>query len=170
MDGNSTVVVMTLVHSFHHFSLCSFCFHVQVLLFTSLQICSSCHKMGATLGCFFKGCPNKYHYICAMQSGEWLSTDDYRQLFPLFCSMCNLTGPLWKTCRAALRDAPPAETAVSCLLTAALLAVCCANLCKLEGAEKPESFQQGGGWLVSKCRGNVFEHEQNDENKIDKDL
>ncbi|KAI5627342.1 hypothetical protein C0J50_13034 [Silurus asotus] len=31
-------------------------------------ICSSCHKMGATLGCFFKGCPNKYHYICAMQS------------------------------------------------------------------------------------------------------
>ncbi|KAM6951487.1 retinoic acid-induced protein 1 [Aplochiton taeniatus] len=30
--------------------------------------CSSCHNAGATLGCFFKGCPNKYHYRCALQS------------------------------------------------------------------------------------------------------
>ncbi|XP_047465931.1 retinoic acid-induced protein 1 isoform X2 [Mugil cephalus] len=31
-------------------------------------ICSACHNPGATLGCFFKGCPNKYHYKCALES------------------------------------------------------------------------------------------------------
>ncbi|XP_008291030.1 transcription factor 20 [Stegastes partitus] len=30
--------------------------------------CSACHNPGATLGCFFKGCPNKYHYRCALES------------------------------------------------------------------------------------------------------
>ncbi|XP_074519622.1 uncharacterized protein LOC141785301 [Halichoeres trimaculatus] len=30
--------------------------------------CSACQDSGATLGCFFKGCPNKYHYRCALQS------------------------------------------------------------------------------------------------------
>ncbi|KAL3051980.1 hypothetical protein OYC64_002077 [Pagothenia borchgrevinki] len=31
-------------------------------------MCSACSEPGATLGCFFKGCPNKYHYRCALQS------------------------------------------------------------------------------------------------------
>lgn len=31
-------------------------------------MCSACHHPGATLGCFFKGCPNKYHYRCALES------------------------------------------------------------------------------------------------------
>ncbi|XP_042363649.1 transcription factor 20 [Plectropomus leopardus] len=31
-------------------------------------MCSSCSDTGATLGCFFKGCPNKYHYRCALMS------------------------------------------------------------------------------------------------------
>ncbi|XP_041830350.1 retinoic acid-induced protein 1 isoform X2 [Melanotaenia boesemani] len=31
-------------------------------------MCSACHNPGATLGCFFKGCPNKYHYRCALDS------------------------------------------------------------------------------------------------------
>lgn len=30
--------------------------------------CSACHSPGATLGCLFKGCPNKYHYRCALES------------------------------------------------------------------------------------------------------
>ncbi|XP_069563524.1 retinoic acid-induced protein 1 [Brachyistius frenatus] len=30
--------------------------------------CSACHHPGPTLGCFFKGCPNKYHYRCALES------------------------------------------------------------------------------------------------------
>ncbi|XP_069373485.1 transcription factor 20 isoform X2 [Paralichthys olivaceus] len=30
--------------------------------------CSACRYPGATLGCFFKGCPNKYHYRCALES------------------------------------------------------------------------------------------------------
>ncbi|XP_028264284.1 transcription factor 20 [Parambassis ranga] len=31
-------------------------------------MCSACHSPGATLGCFFKGCPNKYHYRCSLES------------------------------------------------------------------------------------------------------
>ncbi|XP_068423049.1 transcription factor 20 [Clinocottus analis] len=30
--------------------------------------CSACSDHGATLGCFFKGCANKYHYRCALES------------------------------------------------------------------------------------------------------
>ncbi|KAI3365394.1 hypothetical protein L3Q82_010484 [Scortum barcoo] len=33
-------------------------------------MCSACHNPGATLGCFFKGCPNKYHYRCALESAD----------------------------------------------------------------------------------------------------
>ncbi|RXN14033.1 transcription factor 20-like protein [Labeo rohita] len=33
-------------------------------------VCSFCHRVGATLGCFFKDCPNKYHFPCALQSGR----------------------------------------------------------------------------------------------------
>ncbi|XP_034426501.1 transcription factor 20 [Hippoglossus hippoglossus] len=32
------------------------------------MMCSACADPGATLGCFFKGCPNKYHYRCALES------------------------------------------------------------------------------------------------------
>nr|XP_046232966.1 retinoic acid-induced protein 1 isoform X2 [Scatophagus argus] len=31
-------------------------------------MCSACRDPGATLGCFFKSCPNKYHYRCALES------------------------------------------------------------------------------------------------------
>ncbi|XP_073346085.1 uncharacterized protein [Pagrus major] len=31
-------------------------------------MCSACRDPGATLGCFFKNCPNKYHYRCALES------------------------------------------------------------------------------------------------------
>ncbi|KAI4801182.1 hypothetical protein KUCAC02_000107 [Chaenocephalus aceratus] len=34
----------------------------------AVKMCSACSEPGATLGCFFKGCPNKYHYRCALQS------------------------------------------------------------------------------------------------------
>ncbi|KAJ8413730.1 hypothetical protein AAFF_G00082370 [Aldrovandia affinis] len=40
-------------------------------------ICSTCHGVGATLGCFFKGCPNKYHYTCAVQSDCVLNEDNF---------------------------------------------------------------------------------------------
>ncbi|KAK1162187.1 transcription factor 20-like isoform X1 [Acipenser oxyrinchus oxyrinchus] len=40
-------------------------------------VCSACHTTGATLGCYFKGCPNKYHYICAIQSDCVLSEDNF---------------------------------------------------------------------------------------------
>ncbi|XP_027145109.1 transcription factor 20 isoform X1 [Larimichthys crocea] len=33
-------------------------------------MCSACRDPGATLGCFFKGCPNKYHYRCALESAD----------------------------------------------------------------------------------------------------
>ncbi|KAL4648164.1 retinoic acid-induced protein 1-like isoform X2 [Arapaima gigas] len=40
-------------------------------------VCSTCSRAGATLGCFFKGCPNKYHYPCAMQSDCVLNEDNF---------------------------------------------------------------------------------------------
>ncbi|XP_030630122.1 transcription factor 20 [Chanos chanos] len=40
-------------------------------------ICSTCHKRGATLGCFFKGCPNKYHYRCALRSDCVLNEENF---------------------------------------------------------------------------------------------
>ncbi|XP_046888287.1 transcription factor 20 isoform X1 [Hypomesus transpacificus] len=51
--------------------------------------CSGCHNPGATLGCFFKGCPNKYHYRCALQSGRSAQpphthTHIYTHSLPLF--------------------------------------------------------------------------------------
>ncbi|XP_068161588.1 transcription factor 20 isoform X2 [Antennarius striatus] len=39
--------------------------------------CSSCCDPGATLGCFFKSCPNKYHYRCAVESGCVLLEDNF---------------------------------------------------------------------------------------------
>ncbi|KAL2077995.1 hypothetical protein ACEWY4_025680 [Coilia grayii] len=40
-------------------------------------MCSMCHKLGATLGCFFRECPNKYHYICAVQSDCVLNEENF---------------------------------------------------------------------------------------------
>ncbi|KAI1896606.1 hypothetical protein AGOR_G00096500 [Albula goreensis] len=40
-------------------------------------VCSTCHGVGATLGCFFKGCPNKYHYACAVQSDCVLNEENF---------------------------------------------------------------------------------------------
>ncbi|XP_076856205.1 uncharacterized protein LOC143510580 isoform X2 [Brachyhypopomus gauderio] len=40
-------------------------------------ICSCCYQTGATLGCIFKGCPNKYHYLCAVQSGCVLNEENF---------------------------------------------------------------------------------------------
>ncbi|XP_056609817.1 uncharacterized protein CG5098 [Triplophysa dalaica] len=40
-------------------------------------VCSHCHRVGATLGCFFKDCPNKYHFPCALQSDCALSEENF---------------------------------------------------------------------------------------------
>ncbi|XP_066518768.1 transcription factor 20 [Hoplias malabaricus] len=40
-------------------------------------MCSFCQRTGATLGCFFKDCPNKYHYMCAAESGCVLNEDNF---------------------------------------------------------------------------------------------
>ncbi|KAG7459367.1 hypothetical protein MATL_G00209900 [Megalops atlanticus] len=45
-------------------------------------VCSACHRLGATLGCFFKGCPNKYHYSCAVQSDCVLNEDNFTMKCP----------------------------------------------------------------------------------------
>ncbi|XP_041714655.1 transcription factor 20 [Coregonus clupeaformis] len=39
--------------------------------------CSRCDIPGATLGCFFKGCPNKYHYRCSLQSDCVLNEENF---------------------------------------------------------------------------------------------
>ncbi|XP_059405870.1 uncharacterized protein LOC132140854 [Carassius carassius] len=40
-------------------------------------VCSYCHMVGATLGCFFKDCPNKYHFPCALQSDSVLNEENF---------------------------------------------------------------------------------------------
>ncbi|KAJ8345586.1 hypothetical protein SKAU_G00297790 [Synaphobranchus kaupii] len=40
-------------------------------------VCSTCHELGATLGCFFKSCPNKYHYRCAVHSDCVLNEENF---------------------------------------------------------------------------------------------
>ncbi|KAL2101654.1 hypothetical protein ACEWY4_003415 [Coilia grayii] len=45
-------------------------------------VCSCCYKVGATLGCVFKGCCNKYHYTCALQSDCLLSEDNFSMRCP----------------------------------------------------------------------------------------
>ncbi|KAK9529980.1 hypothetical protein VZT92_011521 [Zoarces viviparus] len=39
--------------------------------------CSVCSDHGATLGCFIKGCANKYHYRCALESDCVLTVDNF---------------------------------------------------------------------------------------------
>ncbi|CDQ92786.1 unnamed protein product [Oncorhynchus mykiss] len=39
--------------------------------------CSRCRNPGATLGCFIKGCPNKYHYRCSLQSDCVLNEENF---------------------------------------------------------------------------------------------
>ncbi|XP_072337157.1 transcription factor 20 [Scyliorhinus torazame] len=39
--------------------------------------CSRCEQVGATLGCYTKGCNQKYHYICAIESGCQLSEENF---------------------------------------------------------------------------------------------
>ncbi|XP_029311737.1 transcription factor 20 [Cottoperca gobio] len=40
-------------------------------------MCSACSDPGATLGCFCKGCPTKYHYRCALQSDGVLIEENF---------------------------------------------------------------------------------------------
>ncbi|XP_072530661.1 uncharacterized protein [Salminus brasiliensis] len=40
-------------------------------------VCSGCDRAGATLGCFFKGCPNKYHFPCALQAGCLFNEENF---------------------------------------------------------------------------------------------
>ncbi|XP_078610963.1 uncharacterized protein LOC144881654 isoform X1 [Branchiostoma floridae x Branchiostoma japonicum] len=39
--------------------------------------CSECETVGATLGCGFKGCQLKYHYVCAVDAGCCLSEENF---------------------------------------------------------------------------------------------
>ncbi|XP_069785533.1 serine-rich adhesin for platelets-like isoform X2 [Narcine bancroftii] len=39
--------------------------------------CSMCQKTGAALGCYIKGCPLKYHFVCAVNSECSLNEDNF---------------------------------------------------------------------------------------------
>lgn len=41
------------------------------------MVCSHCHRAGATLGCFFKDCPNKYHFPCTLKSDGALCEENF---------------------------------------------------------------------------------------------
>lgn len=76
--------------------------HLLLLTCDGFQPCTSCHEMGAMIGCLNKGCHQKFHHACAQVSGEWsimLSTCDcyvlttkYARLGQFSEFVCN--GPL----------------------------------------------------------------------------
>ncbi|KAL0993343.1 hypothetical protein UPYG_G00106390 [Umbra pygmaea] len=45
-------------------------------------VCSTCHSAGATMGCFQKACPTKYHYICAALAGCVLNEENFSMRCP----------------------------------------------------------------------------------------
>ncbi|XP_062342094.1 serine/arginine repetitive matrix protein 1-like [Osmerus eperlanus] len=45
-------------------------------------VCTACGRPGATMGCFIKSCPTKYHYKCACQSGCALNEDNFSMRCP----------------------------------------------------------------------------------------
>ncbi|XP_077101781.1 uncharacterized protein LOC143753311 [Siphateles boraxobius] len=49
----------------------------EAVRLAKVSVCSTCQNRGATLGCVFKGCLNKYHYMCAVQSGCVLNEDNF---------------------------------------------------------------------------------------------
>ncbi|XP_029622800.1 transcription factor 20 isoform X2 [Salmo trutta] len=54
----------------------------EAVRFAQETVCSTCHAAGATMGCFQKGCPNKYHYSCAAQSGCVLNEENFSMRCP----------------------------------------------------------------------------------------
>ncbi|XP_051899186.1 transcription factor 20 isoform X2 [Pristis pectinata] len=44
--------------------------------------CSHCQEPGATLGCYCKGCPLNYHYICAMEADCFLNEENFSMKCP----------------------------------------------------------------------------------------
>ncbi|XP_076866247.1 uncharacterized protein LOC143517511 [Brachyhypopomus gauderio] len=54
----------------------------EVLRLTRETVCSCCHRAGATLACFFRDCPNKYHFPCAVQADCVLSEENFTMRCP----------------------------------------------------------------------------------------
>uniref|UniRef100_A0A673W8I9 Transcription factor 20-like n=1 Tax=Salmo trutta TaxID=8032 RepID=A0A673W8I9_SALTR len=54
----------------------------EAVRFAQETVCSTCLAAGATMGCFQKGCPNKYHYSCAAQSGCVLNEENFSMRCP----------------------------------------------------------------------------------------
>lgn len=78
-----------------------------------------------------------------MQSGEWFLTDETAVSPLLFYVQFYWSSR--KTRRAILRDAPPAETPVLCLLTAVLLAVFAEQTCASLSVQRNENLFNGVG-------------------------
>uniref|UniRef100_A0A3B3T0X1 PHD-type domain-containing protein n=1 Tax=Paramormyrops kingsleyae TaxID=1676925 RepID=A0A3B3T0X1_9TELE len=47
-----------------------------------MPVCSLCQEGGATLGCFFKTCPSKFHYSCALQADCVLNKENFSMKCP----------------------------------------------------------------------------------------
>ncbi|XP_062593343.1 uncharacterized protein LOC134254827 [Saccostrea cucullata] len=46
----------------------------------SATMCSACKEYGAMVGCLHKGCSQKYHYICALESGCYMDEENFSLL------------------------------------------------------------------------------------------
>ncbi|XP_048847316.1 retinoic acid-induced protein 1-like [Brienomyrus brachyistius] len=54
----------------------------EAVRFGRETVCSLCHKDGATLGCFFKTCPSKFHFSCAVQADCVLNKENFSMKCP----------------------------------------------------------------------------------------
>lgn len=45
-------------------------------------VCCKCKLVGASLGCLSRGCSEKYHYLCAVEKGCQLDTENFSILCP----------------------------------------------------------------------------------------
>lgn len=51
------------------------------LLSLLLQMCSTCHRPGATIGCDVKTCRRTYHYYCALKDKAQIKEDQSQGIY-----------------------------------------------------------------------------------------
>ncbi|XP_075035301.1 retinoic acid-induced protein 1 [Mixophyes fleayi] len=49
----------------------------EAIQMAATGLCPRCQKLGATVGCNHKGCPQTYHYTCAMEAGCLLNEENF---------------------------------------------------------------------------------------------
>lgn len=66
--------------------------------------------VGSTLGCYSKGCTLRYHYLCAMEAGEWTAAAQATHTVCQRCARCrSLSSRLFPERRQLLPEVSEAQ-------------------------------------------------------------